>query len=267
MTRFRTLTTVAFALALSAPAVAQTTLNSTTTTAAVNATQQIIPLTATTSIAAPGVNTGGDYLFMDREVMQVNALDTVALTATVRRGVAGTQAAGHVSGVVVWTGPPRRFYLSQVVGRCTATSEEFLPHIVLPGPQNTVGGDIYQCQNGEWVQWSNDGYRNFPPGRTDGGTTYTAGGAITVQPGISFIGTAGPLAMTLVNPTVQQNGMIMHIIASTAQAHTVTYTAGFGGGTTARDVATFGGAINDELVIIAFNAVWWVVSTRNVTLA
>lgn len=238
---------------------AQTTLNSTTTTAAVDTSQTVIPLTAVTNIAV------GDTAVIDGEAMAISAVDTTALTITVRRGTSGTSAGtfrisgrGHVSGAVVWTGPNRRFYLDEPAGSCTASSEAFLPHIVL------TSGNYYDCKNGEWVITRTRGYRDQTWGRSDGGTTYTASGAITIQPGVTFInGTT--LAMTLANPTTEQNGTIMIILSTNASAHTVTYTAGFGGGTTARDVATFGGAVNDGFVIVAFNGVWWTISTRNVT--
>lgn len=260
MKTFRSrLTLVALLAALVAtlglPLLAQTTVNSTTLSAAVTSlTTQRITLTSVTNVAV------GDVLFTDREAMLVQAIDTTALLATVTRGYAGTRAAEHANTSVVWSGPARRFYSSNVAGVCTATAEAFLPHIVLPD------GNIYQCANAEWVRWVDVGYRAFEPGRTDGGTTYTAAGALTVQPGLSYInGTT--LAMTLVNPTQQQNGMVMIIMATNASAHTVTYTAGFNGGTTARDVATFAAAIGNNLVIIAFNGVWWLVSQIGITLA
>lgn len=268
MNRIRT-RILAFVLAFAAnvvPAFAQVTLNSTTTTAAVTATQQIIPLASVTNISA-GARAGlGDLIVFDREAAQVNSVDTTGLTVTVRRGAVGTLASAHASGVVVWTGQQQRFYTNQVVGACTASAEAFLPHIVLPGAGSNLGGDLYDCKNGEWVWLRDSGYRVFNPGRSDGGTTYTASGAITIQPGVQFLGSGGALAMTLANPTTEQNGMIMIITSTNASAHTVTYTAGFGGGTTARDVATYGGAVNDSMTIIAFNGVWWVISTRNVTL-
>lgn len=257
MTRMRiALAGLLAVLALSvSPVQAQTTLNSTTTTAAVVRDLQLIPLTSVTSIAA------GDYLFFDSEVALVTgACDTSALTCPVRRGAASTLARPHASGVVVWSGPPRRFSLNETVaGQCTAAAIAYLPKIVLPI------GDMYDCKNSEWVRIRDRGTRTQDFGRSDGGTTYTAAGAITVQPGVSFIN-GSTLAMTLANPTTEQNGMVMFIISTNASAHTVTNTTGFGGGTTSRDVATFGGAVNDELVIVAFNGVWWVISTRNVTL-
>lgn len=244
---------VLLAFFVAQPAAAQTTLNSTTLSAAVtSATAQTFPLTSITSVTA------GDIMLVDREFVQVQSVGATSVVVT--RGREGSSALPHASGVVVWNGPRVRFYMNDPVGVCTATNEAYLPHIVIPT------ASIYQCQTSEWVRWRDRGWRDFEPGRSDGGATYTALGAITIQPGISFInGTT--LAMTLANPTTEQNGMVMYIIATNASAHTVTYTAGFGGGTTSRDVATFGGAVNDELVIVAFNGVWWVVSTRNVTIA
>ena len=251
--RFTGLALAAVLLLVAQPLFAQTTLNSTTTTAALTATQQIIPLTSVTNIAAK------DFLFLDRELAQVQSCDSTALNCTVTRGRQSTRGRAHASGVVVYTGVASRFYLDDVVGTCTATAEEFLPHI------NITNGNIYQCSSSEWVLYRYGGFREFEFGRSDGGTTYTALGAITIQPGLTYLnGTT--LAMTLANPSTEQNGLIMMIVATNASAHTVTYTAGFGGGTTSRDVATFAGNVNDNMVIIAFNGVWWVLSTRNVTL-
>lgn len=235
------------------PLLAQTTVNSTTLAAALNATDRTVSVASNATIAK------GDWLMVDGEAMLIQ--DFTGTLLTVVRGQQGSRTTAHANSTTVWTGVPARFYQNEPSGTCTAANELFLPHLV---PRS---GSIYQCQSGEWVLWQRNGIRQYSDGRSDGGTTYTTAGAIAVQPGISFIGSAGALAMTLVDPTVQQNGMIMTILASTAQAHTVTNTTGFGGGTTARDVCTFGGAINDGLTIIAFNAVWWVINTRNCTLA
>jgi hypothetical protein len=80
-----------------------------------------------------------------------------------------------------------------------------------------------------------------------------------------FITKAGVCAMTIDNPPLLMNGATLKLVSTTANAHTLTYTAGFGGGTTSRDVATWGGAINDSLTLEAYNGVWWISSTRNVS--
>lgn len=115
---------------------------------------------------------------------------------------------------------------------------------------------------------------SFAPDRGDGAVNapprpyqeLTDDGAITIAEGVVFLNKAGVIAATIANPPVGMDGARLLIVSLTAQAHTVTYTAGFGGGTTSRDVATFGGAINDGLEIVAKDGVWQIAWTRNVTL-
>lgn len=100
-------------------------------------------------------------------------------------------------------------------------------------------------------------------------SVYLVAGAITDLNGgqVLLSGTAAR-AMTLAAPSVNDNGVKLTIIATTAFAHTVTQTTpGFNNGSTASDVATFGGAVGDNIVLIAYNGIWYVQSTRNVTLA
>lgn len=96
---------------------------------------------------------------------------------------------------------------------------------------------------------------------------YGASGAITIQTGTVLLTKAGVGAMTLAAPSTAQNGTRLRIVSTTAQAHTVTQTTpGFNNGSTASDVATFGGAIGDNFMIEAYNGVWYVLGLRNVTL-
>lgn len=95
----------------------------------------------------------------------------------------------------------------------------------------------------------------------------TANGAITSKMGLVLLNKAGVLAATLASPTAgDDDGKVIHIVAMQAQANTVTLTAGFNGGSTASDVATFGGAIGDGMTIVAYNGVWYVLNLVNVTL-
>ena len=97
---------------------------------------------------------------------------------------------------------------------------------------------------------------------------YPANGALTIQSGTHLLTKAGVDAMTLAAPSTAQNGTRLRIISTTAQAHTVTQTTpGFNNGSTASDVATFGGAIGDNFTVEAYNGIWYVMSLRNVTLA
>ncbi len=98
---------------------------------------------------------------------------------------------------------------------------------------------------------------------------YAASGAIAVAQGTQFITKSSAAGvMTLVAPTATtHDGLEMNIMSTTAQAHTVTNTTpGFNNGSTASDVATFGGAIGDNMTIVAYQGVWYVKRLLNVTL-
>lgn len=97
-------------------------------------------------------------------------------------------------------------------------------------------------------------------------TDYSASGALTISDGLHKLTKAGVGVMTLANPTAAQEGTTMVIASTTANAHTVTLTGGFAGAGSGVDVATFGGAIGDNMQIIAVNLLWHVLSLHNVTL-
>lgn len=79
---------------------------------------------------------------------------------------------------------------------------------------------------------------------------------------------AAPAVLTIVNPTdITHNGLTLTIISTTAQAHTLTRaTTGFNDAGASGDVATFGGAKGDNIVIVAYGGKWYVKSSVNVTL-
>ena len=64
------------------------------------------------------------------------------------------------------------------------------------------------------------------------------------------------LAMTLANPTKDQDGDILIITGNGKAAHTVTYTAGVGNGGASYDVFTFATGANNTVSLIAANAIW-----------
>ncbi len=96
-----------------------------------------------------------------------------------------------------------------------------------------------------------------------------ANGAIATVNGTVMLTKAGVAAMTLAAPTAGvDDGKILRIVAATANAHTVTQASpGFNSAGGSGDVGTFGGAIGDNLVVLAYNGVWHVVSKVNVTIA
>lgn len=235
-------------------------ITQTTLSVAANATQNTLTLASVSGLSV------GYYIYVDRELFKATAINS--MTVTVSRSQGGTPQTAHVSGAVAWIGPYSAFTQSDAFAAgqpCTTAGQPYLPKI------NFLTGSRFMCDPTSLV-WYREVLSGFPSysssvlaGNGASTMTYTASGAITIRPGTQFInGTT--LAMTLANPTTAQNGMIMTLISTNASAHTITYTAGFGGGTTARDVATYGGAVNDNMVIQAVNGVWWVLSTRNVTL-
>lgn len=100
-----------------------------------------------------------------------------------------------------------------------------------------------------------------------------ADGAIAVKSGVIFITKGSAAALTIVNPTSGSpeaggdDGKRLHVIATTAHAHTLTRsTTGFNDGGAGADVATFGGAKGDNITIVAYAGKWYVESVIGVTL-
>lgn len=259
-TRFRPLIALGALLAflgtvLPVPLAAQATINTTTLAAALSApsgTPSTVSLASGTTVAV------GQYLYVDREAMLVTATTGTATIFVVTRGALGTTASAHVSGAPVYTGPPSYFGQAEQSGACTASAQAATPYIV------PISGNIYVCASGTWKVFRRGGFADATFFGV--GTTYTASGAIAVEPGVVTLNAGSALAMTLVDPTTAQNGMIMVIRSATAQAHTVTYTAGFNGGTTNRDVATYS-VIGSTLIIIAIAGNWCVLSAATVAIA
>jgi hypothetical protein len=96
-----------------------------------------------------------------------------------------------------------------------------------------------------------------------------ASGAINIKSGVAVVTLGSAAALTLAAPLAGvDDGSVLTIVSTTAQAHTVTQTTpGFNGGGTASDVGTFGAAIGNSMQLVAYNGIWYTVALRNVTLA
>lgn len=97
-----------------------------------------------------------------------------------------------------------------------------------------------------------------------------ANGAITIKSGVVLLTKAdGAVAATLAAPTpTTDDGKILYIVSTTAQAHTITATTiGFNAADASGDVATLGGAIGDGLVVVAYQGEWYVLANTNATIA
>lgn len=109
----------------------------------------------------------------------------------------------------------------------------------------------------------------FTGGTQESVTPMAANGAVTIKTGIVQITKAGVCAMTLAAPTAAQEGTVIVFDSATAQAHTLTITAGLRGAGAGADVGTWGGAIGDGITLYAYNLFWWPVpgTALNVTFA
>ena len=95
--------------------------------------------------------------------------------------------------------------------------------------------------------------------------TYSVNGAFTV-PYVDqtvYITKAGVLALTLNAAIPADLSVTVKFISLTANAHTLTYTAGFYGNTTSSDVATFAATVGATFTIQAKNGLWIPVATAD----
>lgn len=130
---------------------AQTILTTTTLSAAVTATNGV-PIAVT---SATGITAGNTLIFVDTEAMFVNAVSGTTLSVT--RGYFGGRSETHISGALVWIGPPQAFGWAlpggYPAGSCTRTAlgvnNNYLPYI------NTDTGVISDCIGGVWVTGGN----------------------------------------------------------------------------------------------------------------
>jgi hypothetical protein len=172
----------------------------------------------------------GRLIRIDNEVLRVGAGYASGTTVPVIRGLEGTVTAAHVSGANVTHGLASDF-ASPVAG----------------GPQS------------------------FSPNvRARTVTSYGAATAITLPtPGsdaVAILNGTVALAMTLANPTKDQDGDFLYIIGNGKAAHTVTYTAGFGNAGGNYDVATFATGGQNGILAVAANGIWVALSSMTGTL-
>ncbi len=201
--------TKGFTIALAAllfmgAAFGQTTLGSTTLSAAVTANAQQITVASATGITASSGGIGLTYLFVDGELMIVDAVNST--TITVQRGQMGTQATSHVTSSVVWRGPPNFFSLQAPVegAQCVRTNLRVVPIIVVPS------GQSYDCLGvttaGRYVRTSSPGIPVF-------GSTVASATSITPT-GTLFTVSGTTAIATIVVPAGWRPGMCLDIIPS-----------------------------------------------------
>ena len=189
-------------------------LATTTLSAAVSITDNVIVVASATSLAA------GRIIKIDGEYLKINQAYTSGTTVGVTRGQEGSVTAAHQSGANVMTA------LASDLAAAPASVNES----VLNAGQMSVTT-----------------------------TSYSAAGAIAFglsQWTVAIINGTAALAMTITNPTKDQDGCYLHIVANGKAAHTVTYTAGIGNGGASFDVGTFSATLAMSSLLVACNGFW-----------
>lgn len=142
------------ALLLCLPAFGQTAMTTTTLSAAVSSTS-----TTTIRVAsATGITAGSTMLYIEDgtggasagEALFVNSVNGTAIGVT--RGYYGTYANTHISGALVFVGPPNAFNVIDPTGACTAANTPFTPYL------NVKTGNQWLCSTitNSWVPgWFN----------------------------------------------------------------------------------------------------------------
>ncbi len=148
---------------LASSAIAQTVLNSTTTSAAITTTGATqMSVASATGFTAAGTGSTLTYALIDREIVQVRAVSGTVIQIT--RGQLSTVATPHVSGAIVWVGGSTAFNPYLPSGQCTRTALNFVPYIVTGGASAGRGsevGSLWDCLGlttaGQWVETNDMG--------------------------------------------------------------------------------------------------------------
>lgn len=255
---------------------AQTLTPNTTLSAAQSATATIVCLTVTTGV----LNQTGVYVDQEYELVQISNNTTVPAgpacvpVSRSNRG-AGSGPVAHNNAAVAWIAYTpassvvpgangfevrSRAYPS---GPCVRAGETYLPRIV---PAAGVMLDCNQSSittGGMWVNYNNGNSQNELQTPL---VALTTNGAIVPVSGNYVITKAGVLADTLAAPTAGiQDGVIIVLNSSTANAHTLTATGLLQTGTASVNVATFAAQAGAGLVLQAFNGKWIVLSAVGIT--
>ena len=171
-------------------------------------------------VASAASLAAGRIIKIDGEYLKINQAYTSGVTVGVIRGQEGSVTAAHQSGANVMTA------LASDLAAAPASVNES----VLNAGQMSVTT-----------------------------TSYSAAGAIAFglsQWTVAIINGTAALAMTITNPTKDQDGCYLHIVANGKAAHTVTYTAGIGNGGASFDVGTFSATLAMSSLLVACNGFW-----------
>lgn len=205
---------------LSAPAMAQTALTTTTLGAALDNAQQVATVASATGITAPGSGATFVYLLIDKEILEVRSINTTSLAAGVGRGRNGTRATSHVNGAAVTVVPPGALLNYLPSGQCTRTQLSYVPVVVGGSNVQSDNGSTFDCLGvttaGQYVQ------TNANNNIVLGSTVVTAA---TISATGTYFKTSGTTAVVTINvPAGAQPGFALTIEA-TGSGSGITWTA------------------------------------------
>ncbi len=263
---------------------AQTATPNTTLCGAQTATQTSVCLQATTGV----VNQTGVFIDQEYELVQLSNNQVVCTgpcqvpVSRANRG-AKTGPTAHLNGSVAWleltpgqtvvpgaTGFNHGTAMGSI-GPCTRAMIVYLPAIYVNlGIKRDcdVGGTLAAGQAGVWIDYAPAAGLDYPSPNPP--INLATNGALSVSSGVYVITKAGVLAVTLAAPTATvQDGMIIMLTSTTANAHTLTATSLLdnGGSGVPYTTATFGAHAGAYIRLKAYQGLWYVLDSSNVTLS
>lgn len=253
------------------PAAAQTITPNTTLCGAVTAISTNVCLTSTTGVVnQTGIYVDNEYMLVVLSSNQTLASSNayVPVSRSNRVGIGGPAA--HNNAAIAWlsltpgqTKVPgtNGFNMNpntSLVGPCTSGSYTYLPIIM---PSTNVPTKRTCSTSGFWVPYVTAG------DPVNGGVqVLTTNGALAVAGGTYVITKAGVLADTLAAPTAGiQDGMIIMLSSTTANAHTLTATGLLQTGTASVNVATFAAQAGAGLTLMSYGGKWIVLASVGIT--
>lgn len=255
---------------------AQTATPSTTLCAAATKTATTVCLTSTTNVVnQTGIYVDSEFMVVTISTQQVLAASNAYVPVT-RSNRSGQPPTSHANGAVAWLaltpdkakvpGENGFAYSTNMttVGPCSLAGIVYLP-VIWPdlGMMRTCGDINGAATGGQWVDYTVAMNQNTGPQVQQLLTTNAALGVVT---GKYLITKAGVLADTLAAPTAgSQDGIIIQISSTTANAHTLTATGLFQCGTASVNLATFAAQAGAGLVIMSYNGKWIVLSSVGIT--
>lgn len=134
----------AISLVLCALGTAQTTMTSTTLSAAITSiTGTTVRVASATGITGFTNGQPTTWIYVDKELMPVYSVNGTTLVVQ-RTGA----TALHASSAKVWVGPYNAFLQGDPSGSCTAANQPYLPGV------SVATGILWNCGNGQWTAFS-----------------------------------------------------------------------------------------------------------------